>query len=119
MSDNPEYAFFFTGEERQEYKPRPFIRLVKEELLDNAYLEIEKLRSLVAELESVRRWIPVEEQLPPVGKMVQVYSAIAVVHKYGYDKIAGFMNGEPVWRDWGHFVTHWMPIIPGPEDKDP
>jgi len=72
------------------------------ELMDEAAAEIARLRE-------ERRWISVGERLPKPGETVLMLMD-------GRDPVSG-------WYENGHFhnaydtpyVTHWMPLPPGPE----
>lgn len=76
----------------------------------------------VHEIEDKRKWIPVTERLPEVGKKVLVFA-------YGNDTLTARMqkrteNGYPVFECNGIFlemaklgrITHWMPLPQSPKE---
>lgn len=79
----------------------------------------------VHEIEDKRKWIPVTERLPELGKKVLVFA-------YGNDTLTARMqkrteNGYPVFECNGFFlemaklgrITHWMPLPQPPKDGEP
>ena len=70
---------------------------------------IEEQAREIARLREERRWVPVSERLPKPGETVLMLMD-------GIDPVSG-------WYENGHFhnaydtlyVTHWMPLPPGPE----
>jgi hypothetical protein len=71
---------------------------------------IEEQAREIARLREERRWVPVSERLPKPGETVLMLMD-------GIDPVSG-------WYENGHFhnaydtlyVTHWMPLPPGPEE---
>jgi hypothetical protein len=71
---------------------------------------IEEQAREIARLREERRWVPVGERLPKPGETVLMLMD-------GIDPVSG-------WYENGHFhnaydtlyVTHWMPLPPGPEE---
>ena len=81
------------------------------ELTDDNWLAdmVELAAAEIARLREERRWVPVGERLPKPGETVLMLMD-------GSDPVSG-------WYENGHFhnaydtpyVTHWMPLPPGPE----
>ena len=69
--------------------------------------EIERLRRRVAELETERRWIPVEESLPETAYDVEVKD------KFGNQFTAAYSRELGMWEiGYDNRVTHWRYKIP-------
>lgn len=87
-----------------------------------------------ADVEPVRRWIPVTERLPELNKEVLVYaigkvdgirgkSAIEITERFLF-RLFPISEGREEWRSpWQYFlenyeITHWMPLPEPPKGED-
>lgn len=63
------------------------------------------------------QWVPVEGQLPAVGRRVLAWSLtgeVIAATVYGPDDAPKWLDDELRIRD----VTHWRPLPPGPEEVE-
>jgi hypothetical protein len=82
-----------------------------------------KLKARVEELESLHRWIPVEEGLPEDGQEVLALADMTAVEGFVEDDL---VSGRKLWwydcqttavTERLRNVTHWKPLPPVPEEE--
>jgi hypothetical protein len=92
------------------------MKTIEEAAAEYAEKELNGLQYLTAEdafkagVEFAQRWIPVEEEYPPIGKLVQVkgnYSDTEVW--YSHDTLLCSDEDDEQW-DSGDYPTHWRKI---------
>lgn len=66
----------------------------------------------ITELESANRWIPCDERLPELNKLVNV----TYKYKKEVSVSAAYHHGNNLWSI--HGVTHWRPLPPAPNGEE-
>ena len=87
------------------------------ELMTEMIDEIERLQSLVQELEQEQRWIPVSERLPEINKTVLVVCGSVTIAKRKVDIIKNYCWVEIDGMELKH-VTHWQSLPKLPQEEE-
>ena len=73
-----------------------------------------ELQAEITRLREERRWIPVDEQLPDLSRVVLVYSTSNGIHRASLDSLGHQWLDED--ENPGKKITHWQPLPPQPSE---